>query len=191
MNNKSSKNSNNNLALLLIDDDIESDAYNDLCKICGYSKRKAAEYHDNLHMIMIIPNLYLGAKQNAHNMFELNTLNINLIVNVAYGLENKFSDFFEYISYPWNDVPDFNILNDLDTIVDKIHNAIKLNQNVLVHCYMGISRSVSVIIAYLMKYDNKNYDDAFNFVKSKKKLICPNDGFVLQLKSYFDRISKK
>lgn len=65
--------------------------------------------------------------------------------------------------------------------MNKIHTAINLGQNVFVHCKMGSSRSVLVIIAYLMKYCNKDYNDAYNFVKAKRKLIC--NGFVSQLHS--------
>ena len=47
---------------------------------------------------------------------------------------------------------------------------------------MGISRSASVTIGYLMFKQKKNYDEIFNYVQSKRKEINPNSGFVKQLK---------
>jgi predicted protein tyrosine phosphatase len=155
---------------------------NILCEMCG--RKKISETHDTEHMIQIVDHLYLGGKRNVCNMVELISFKIELIINVANEVENKFYEFFDYVKFPWNDFPEFNILEHLDSIVDRVYQAISDGQNVLVHCRMGLSRSVSVVIAYLMKYENKSYDDAYDFVKSKNKLICPNDGFVLQLKDY-------
>jgi len=67
------------------------------------------------------------------------------------------------------------------------------NATVIVHCGAGISRSASVIIAYLIKTRLTSrrgtavtwgFDDSISFVKSKRRFINPNDGFVMQLKSW-------
>lgn len=49
--------------------------------------------------------------------------------------------------------------------------------NVLVHCMAGISRSATIILAYLMKYRNMKYSDAYLFVNNKRNVIYPNQGF--------------
>jgi len=54
----------------------------------------------------------------------------------------------------------------------------------MVHCNAGISRSPSVIIAFLMKYKKIKLNEAFDLVRSKRKSICPNPGFWEQLKSF-------
>jgi len=48
---------------------------------------------------------------------------------------------------------------------------------VLVHCHMGVSRSATVVIAYLMKYFHMTHREAYNFVKKKRSVINPNEGF--------------
>jgi protein-tyrosine phosphatase len=55
------------------------------------------------------------------------------------------------------------------------------NKKVLFHCAAGVSRSASFVIAYLMKDQGISYQEAFNFVKSKRSIIRPNSGFVQQL----------
>lgn len=162
--------------------DMENEFFS-LCELCGY-KKNDYESHDKNHMVIIAPYLYLGTKNNAHNMFELNTMNIEFIINAACEVDNKFYDFFEYIKLSWDDVPECDILKDLDIVVDKMNSIINQKKSVLVHCKAGISRSVSIIIAYLIKYENMKYTSAYDYVKSKKKYIHPNDGFISQLKLY-------
>ena len=55
---------------------------------------------------------------------------------------------------------------------------------VLVHCKYGISRSVSFIIAYLIKYFAYNVKSAIRFLKTKRNQINPNEGFLTQLYNY-------
>jgi len=52
---------------------------------------------------------------------------------------------------------------------------------VLVHCFEGKSRSVSMCLAYMMTRENKTLADAMNFVKSKRPQARPNAGFWKQL----------
>ncbi|ELP86872.1 dual specificity protein phosphatase, putative [Entamoeba invadens IP1] len=52
---------------------------------------------------------------------------------------------------------------------------------VLIHCHAGISRSSTVLIAYLMFKNMWTYRQALTFVKSKRPIICPNSGFERQL----------
>lgn len=62
-----------------------------------------------------------------------------------------------------------------------LDKAIKENGRVLVHCVGGISRSSTIIIAYLMlKYDY-SLNKAFDMVKIKKTNIAPNFNFMGQL----------
>lgn len=49
--------------------------------------------------------------------------------------------------------------------------------SVLVHCFAGISRSATCIIAYMMKSLGWNYEKAFYFLKEIRAIINPNPGF--------------
>lgn len=56
--------------------------------------------------------------------------------------------------------------------------------NVLVHCVQGISRSASVVCAFLMAFYGWAPARAVAFVKAKRWIAEPNFGFVAQLHEY-------
>lgn len=51
---------------------------------------------------------------------------------------------------------------------------------------MGISRSATVLIAYLMKTRKLSPEEAMDKVRAVRPLICPNLSFRLQLELYSD-----
>lgn len=71
-----------------------------------------------------------------------------------------------------------------------INNAIESNKNILVHCMAGVSRSVSLVIYYLMKKYHIDYDRADKLVKQKRKVANPNNSFKIQLQKYQNRREK-
>ena len=71
-----------------------------------------------------------------------------------------------------------------------INGAIESNSNVLVHCMGGISRSVSMVVYYLMKKYCINFNEAIKLVKDKRTVANPNRSFKLQLKEYHNKRDK-
>lgn len=65
-----------------------------------------------------------------------------------------------------------------------IDHCIASNKNVLVHCMAGVSRSVSLVIYYIMKKYHVNYQEAYDLVKTRRHIANPNDSFKLQLERY-------
>ena len=53
---------------------------------------------------------------------------------------------------------------------------------------MGISRSTTCLIAYMIKYMGYSTVTALQFVKSKRPHIMPNFGFLQQLKNYEEKV---
>lgn len=68
----------------------------------------------------------------------------------------------------------------------KVHSIISQantdNKNVVVHCAAGMSRSATLVLAYLMIENRWCFEEAFNYVKNRRPIIEPNIGFVKQLK---------
>lgn len=57
-------------------------------------------------------------------------------------------------------------------------------KGVLVHCLAGISRSVTITVAYLMYKCSLKLNDAFNLVRARKSNIAPNFHFMEQLHNF-------
>ena len=60
------------------------------------------------------------------------------------------------------------------------------SEKVFVHCLAGMSRSPSLVIAYLMWKVKCGFYDSYFFVKSRRPFISPNPGFERQLKIFDD-----
>lgn len=180
---------------LHIDTDYDDDVDQTICNMCGNMIYGGSEnLHDLNHSYMIMPFLYLGDASNAKNMTELSNLNIHTIVNMTHEAKNYYPEKFDYINFSWRDWLGFHIFDDLDDVCDQIHTKITQNRNVLVHCKMGLSRSVTVILAYLIKYKKMSFDDAYEYVKSIKSTVCPNDTFIENLITFsqmHQKIEKK
>lgn len=55
----------------------------------------------------------------------------------------------------------------------------------------GVSRSVSLVIAYLIKHKSMSYEGAYSHVKARRKIIHPNDGFIEQLKKFEREVKRE
>lgn len=141
-------------------------------------------------MSLIIPNLYLGSIDEASDIKWLNNNNIDVIYNVAEEVPTFFSRYIQTYKLPLQDHSDQNITTTLPLSFSIIHNSLGRRKNILVHCYAGVSRSASIVIAYIMARFNLSFDDALSYVKSKRSIVNPNRGFIYQLKSHENEIKK-
>eukprot|EP01084_Bolivina_argentea_P220663 373931_1 len=139
--------------------------------------------------------LYLGGMNCANTKYILKNLKITHILNMTMQ-RNVFIDDDElnikYLQCPLWDIPVEPIENYFEKGIQFIYNALDeknengniQNNKVLVHCRGGVSRSSTIIIAYLMKIHKMKYINAYKYTKKKREIIEPNDGFAQQLKNY-------
>ena len=59
-----------------------------------------------------------------------------------------------------------------------------------VHCVAGMSRSSSIVAAYLMKEFGMSAKQALFFTKKRRPIIRPNKGFLHQLIQYEDYLKQ-
>ena len=130
----------------------------------------------------IIDRLYLGSCFNALNKSELIKKQINVIINVTNNINNYYENDLDitYYKFPIRD----NNIDDITPILiksfDIIDNHLKNGDIILIHCYMGASRSASIIIYYLIKKYNLSYNYVKKFILQKRNII--------NLSKYYDDI---
>ena len=136
-------------------------------------------------MDQITDNLWLGNYKSANNTQNLKSKNINKILCVMtekFPIYNKYDNLNQKI-IKVSDIPTANIIKYFGESI----NFIEGNNNVLVHCMQGASRSATIVIAYIMWKQKLSFENAFNFVNKKRPVAFPNFGFREQLK-IFDKL---
>ncbi|XP_049500880.1 dual specificity protein phosphatase 9 [Panthera uncia] len=133
--------------------------------------------------VQILPNLYLGSARDSANVESLAKLGIRYILNVTPNLPNVFekNGEFHYKQIPISDHWSQNLSQFFPEAIAFIDEALSQNCGVLVHCLAGVSRSVTVTVAYLMQKRHLSLNDAYDLVKRKKSNISPNFNFMGQL----------
>ena len=141
--------------------------------------------------IEIIPHLFLGSIGSASNLKELQNCKITHIVCCAKGIKNFFPNNFKYLNLDLLDSETADIKKYFGASNKFIDDAIRNNGNVLVHCHAGVSRSSTILIAYIMKYKEMKLDKVLELIRSKREKVNPNNGFIKQLKEYEKEIFKE
>ncbi|KNC96191.1 uncharacterized protein SPPG_08345 [Spizellomyces punctatus DAOM BR117] len=132
----------------------------------------------------ITPNLFLSGVGPAQNLTLLKENSITHILGIGLRLQPKFPNEVTYKHVSLEDDPQVNIMRYFPDTYRFIDEAVKANGRVLVHCVAGISRSATIVIAYFMKSEGIGLYEAQMKVKSKRRIIHPNSGFVKQLKLF-------
>lgn len=124
-------------------------------------------------------NLYIGDLK-AATMPEL-MQDMDIIINLSCfrypELEGK-----TYLHIDAPDTPSYNISQHFDKLLEIIHDGILANKKVFVHCVAGISRSATIVLAYMIKKTRTPLEVSLTFMRfSRKQRTEPNEGFMRQL----------
>ena len=129
----------------------------------------------------ITDKIYLGDIEGAtdFNYFKREQIhNVISIVNEPpeYPEEMKINQK----SFKIEDRFNYNIIQYFKECIDFIENSDKI----YIHCLFGISRSATIVIAYLMWKTHSNFEDTYNYIKKRRPKVEPNNGFISQLKQF-------
>lgn len=125
--------------------------------------------------------IFIGSYEDAQDLNFLKKRNVVGIVNCAAELPAYYNTALHYLKVNLYDVPHQDILGSLEKVYGFIEQNLKKG-NILVHCAMGKSRSVAIVIGYLMlKFPSLSYDYLLKYIKSRRSVANPNEGFKRQL----------
>ncbi|XP_039639932.1 dual specificity protein phosphatase 13 [Perca fluviatilis] len=149
------------------------------------------------HVNQVWPNLYIGNEVAARDKDTLHSLGITHIVNAAHRPTNPgagpcfyvntgprfYRDMtVEYYGVEADDAIEFILSPFFYPTARYIGAALAIGGRVFVHCLMGVSRSATLVLAFLMIVEGLRLPQAVAAVRPHRD-ICPNPGFLLQLRS--------
>lgn len=130
----------------------------------------------------VIDHVYVGSGTVARSHEILVANGITHVLNSAgYACPEYFPDDFVYMTLWLKDSPSEDITSVLYIVFDFIEAVRQQGGRVFVHCCKGVSRSTSLVIAYLTWLQRCTFQEAFNFVKAARAVTNPNLGFACQL----------
>merc|ERR1712159_961432 len=135
------------------------------------------------HISQVMHGLYLGSRDAEECLGVLQQCNITHVLTVAQALEPSHPNHCRYKVVPIPDDLDAQLLPELADCIDFIDNA-RATGAVLVHCEAGVSRSSSVVLAYLIARLDRTLEEAMNHLKMVRPCIQPNPNFLGQLQMF-------
>ena len=87
--------------------------------------------------------------------------------------------------YPMEDFNQEDLAEKLKGAGDLLHKLLKEGNTVYVHCTAGMSRAAATVIIYLVLYENYTVEEAANFCKKHRPVICPNYGVINKIASIY------
>ncbi|KAH7463221.1 hypothetical protein PRIC1_001916 [Phytophthora ramorum] len=154
---------------------------------------------DDAEPSQILEHVFLGSRAHARDKEQLQRLRITHILNVTppkkmdpvAGVPNFFEKdkAFTYRRCPIFDNKAEDISGMLEGCIAFIDQA-KYYGRILVHCNKGVSRSSSMVVAYLMKLRSMSFEQALAFVVERRAIANPNESFRRQLEEYERRLKR-
>ncbi|KHJ90974.1 dual specificity phosphatase, catalytic domain protein [Oesophagostomum dentatum] len=136
----------------------------------------------------IIPNLYLGSLRDATDTQQLKKHRIQYVVSVHDLTANHPAHkHLKVLKIQLSDCASADISSHFASTNQFIHAARLKQAAVLVHCLAGVSRSATVVAAYLMTMCDMSFFNAITFMSRKRPVVNPNFGFRMQLCTFADR----
>ncbi|CAI9767905.1 unnamed protein product [Fraxinus pennsylvanica] len=130
----------------------------------------------------ILDHVYLGSDAVAKNREILKQNGITHVLNcVGFVCPEYFKNELGYKTLWLQDSPSEDITSIFYDVFDYFEDVREQGGRVLVHCCQGVSRSTSLVIAYLMWKEGQSFEDAFQRVKAARGVTNPNLGFACQL----------
>lgn len=148
----------------------------------------------------VYPGIYIGDAATAKNKSFLRLMGITHVLNTAegcrYGQVDTGHSYYRdmpsirYMGFPMMDQPTTDIARYFHVAAKFIDNAISSGGKILVHCLVGMSRSATCVLAYLMISRKMTAVDAIRKVRMRRD-IRPNDGFLQQLADLDNELRRK
>ncbi|XP_041646466.1 dual specificity protein phosphatase 22-B-like [Cheilinus undulatus] len=131
----------------------------------------------------VLPDLYLGNLKDARDRELLAKHNITHILSI----HDTAAPILEDMTYLCISAADHSKQNLIQFFRDSImfiHESRLKGEGCLVHCVAGVSRSVTLVVAYIMTVTGRGWVDSLAAVRAARPCAGPNLGFLRQLEEF-------
>jgi len=140
------------------------------------------------------PHLFIGDKYASRDRELLRQLNIKTIINCTTnpknggGIRNYFPSDFYYLRVPVKDSDLEDLSPYFAEACELIERSLRQKFNVLIHCQQGVSRSATIVLAYLL-YKGETLKDAYLKLKTARPIVKPKTAFLRQLVTWDKKLN--
>ncbi|XP_066481477.1 dual specificity protein phosphatase 22 [Tiliqua scincoides] len=134
-------------------------------------------------MNKILPGLFLGNFKDARDTEQLKRNNITHILSI-HDSARPMLEGVKYLCIPAADSPSQNLSRHFKESIEFIHECRLKRESCLVHCLAGVSRSATLVVAYIMTITDFGWEDALSVVRASRSCANPNTGFQQQLEEF-------
>ena len=135
----------------------------------------------------VYEQLYVGDIETLRRQDAVRQEGVEAVVRLDLRDRDKlhWDDRFTVLDVPINDganVPD----GVFEKVTDFIHEQVQQEKTVLVHCNMGVSRSTTMVMAYLIQYEGMSLGEAFGTVREGREVARPHGALLASLIDKYD-----
>ncbi|XP_032833512.1 dual specificity protein phosphatase 22 [Petromyzon marinus] len=134
-------------------------------------------------MNKVLEGLYLGNIKDSADLKQLRDHNITHILSVHDAAREALEEM-TYLCIQVSDTPSQNLTQHFKDCIQFIHKCRMEKKGCLVHCLAGVSRSVTMVVAYIMTVTSLGWEEAMVAVKTARTCANPNLGFQQQLQMF-------
>ncbi|KAF8637468.1 hypothetical protein AX16_010796 [Volvariella volvacea WC 439] len=132
----------------------------------------------------IVPKLWIGDLVSALDTETLKRNGISSVLTAMRGTVT-INDTLMRHQILLDDTLDADILVHLPPSIQFIEKELEKGRGVLVHCQAGVSRSATIVAAYLMYSRDISADEALEIIREKRPIVEPNENFLHQLEVFY------
>lgn len=166
-------------ALSRLDDSAEAKRH--MLRPSELKQMEIQKYHDVCSEV-VPKQIYISSYKVASDLSVLERNEITHILNLAAdNCDDRFPDKFTYATYYVKDTSSEDISMLFYTTLEWMQATIHSGGRVLVHCREGVSRSATMVIAYLMWANNLPFKEAQEVIRKVRPICNPNPGFTYHL----------
>lgn len=131
----------------------------------------------------VLPDLYLGNFKDAKDREQLAKNNITHILSIHDSAAPILQEM-TYLCISAADLPTQNLTQHFKQSIKFMHESRLKGEGCLVHCLAGVSRSVTLVVAYIMTVTGLGWQEALAAVRVVRPCAGPNLGFQRQLQEF-------